>query len=415
MPIINGTPGDDTLDGTQGDDTINGLGGNDTLSGLGGNDTLDGSDGIDTAMLVYSVLPEPYDYFRRYGDGHVDFFNNLGEVTHLYSIEFAIFLQNNFFVAESPSNNIDSFSIRDANLGENSPDSDIVYYSITTGAIGALTVTNGLPGTSAVFGNTSGGEWDVQASGDIDSDGYVDLILKNNISGRFAYFSFDPADVSSGISPTAGIFVGVNWNVAAIGDVDGNLFSDLVWQDSSNGRVFIWGYAYAYSHIASLDVDLGVLGANWKVEAAKDFDRDGDADILLRDSTNGHVYVYAMENGQLSSTFSVGVFGADWAIDGVGDFNNDGYADIALKNTTTGQFYLLLMDGAGGYTGSSLGTIGTDWNIATVGDYNADGTDDIIWRNGTTNQVYLWAMQDGHQAATGSAPYGYLAADQVIV
>jgi hypothetical protein len=420
MPIINGTPGDDTLDGTPGDDTINGLGGNDALSGLGGTDTLDGGDGIDTAILIYRPGSSNSLLFRRNGDGSVDYFSGLGEITHIQNIEYAIAswgvgfgFTERFFVGEFPTNNIDRFSQLDINAGENLPDSDIVYYSGATGAVGALTVTNGALGTAAIFGNPVGGEWDVQASGDIDSDGYADLILKNNISGRFAFFSFDPADISSGMSPTTGIFVGANWNVAAVGDVDGNLFSDIVWQDNSNGRVYIWGYNYAYSHIPTLDVDLGVLGANWKVEAAKDFDRDGDADILLRDSANGHVYLYRMQNGALAGSISIGVFGADWTVDGVGDFNNDNITDIALKNIATGQFYLLLMDGAGSYIGSSLGTIGTDWNIATVGDYNADGTDDLIWRNANTNQLYLWTMQDGQQL--GSSPYGYLSADQIIV
>jgi FG-GAP-like repeat len=122
-----------------------------------------------------------------------------------------------------------------------------------------------------------------------------------------------------------------------------------------------------------------------------------------------------MENGSVSGGINVGTFGTNWAVQGIGDFNNDGRSDIALKNTTTGQFYLLLMDAAGSYTGSNLGIIGTDWNIAKTGDYNADGTDDILWRNANTNQIYMWAMQDGHQAATGSAPYGFLTADQIIV
>jgi RTX calcium-binding nonapeptide repeat (4 copies) len=417
MAIINGTPGPDTLNGTAGDDTINGLGGNDILSGQGGNDTLDGGDGIDTALLIWTPLGAPYRYFTRFGDGHVDYFNNLGEVQHLRNIEFATWNSPNqkFFIGDFPSNNIDGFGPQDASAGENLPDSDIVFYSGTTGAVSAVAITNGLPGTAAVFANSIGGDWDVQVSGDIDSDGYVDLILKNSISGRFAYLSFEPTKISAGISPSDGILVGVNWTAAAIGDVDGNLFSDIVWQDNSNGRVYIWGYTYGYSHIPALDIDLGVLGVNWKVEAAKDFDNDGDADILLRNSDTGQVYIYKMQDGHLSGGANVGVFGANWIVDGVGDFNNDNIADIALKNTTTGQFYLLLMDSAGGYTGSNLGVIGTDWSIAATGDYNADGTDDLLWRNANTNQIYMWAMDNGHQAATGSAPYGTLAADQIIV
>ena len=51
MPIITGTPSDDTLFGTPDADTIEGLDGNDTLDGLAGDDTLDGGNGVDTASF----------------------------------------------------------------------------------------------------------------------------------------------------------------------------------------------------------------------------------------------------------------------------------------------------------------------------------------------------------------------------
>ncbi|MCH9052990.1 MAG: cadherin-like domain-containing protein [Proteobacteria bacterium] len=46
--LIEGGPGDDTLNGTKGEDTIFGYGGDDTISGRNGDDTLYGGDGYDT-------------------------------------------------------------------------------------------------------------------------------------------------------------------------------------------------------------------------------------------------------------------------------------------------------------------------------------------------------------------------------
>ena len=50
LPVIDGTPGADTLTGGSTDDTLNGFAGNDTLDGRAGIDTLNGGDGDDTLI-----------------------------------------------------------------------------------------------------------------------------------------------------------------------------------------------------------------------------------------------------------------------------------------------------------------------------------------------------------------------------
>lgn len=50
MPVINGTPNDDTLPGTPDDDTINALAGDDLVSGEGGDDSILAADGNDTVF-----------------------------------------------------------------------------------------------------------------------------------------------------------------------------------------------------------------------------------------------------------------------------------------------------------------------------------------------------------------------------
>jgi hypothetical protein len=113
----------------------------------------------------------------------------------------------------------------------------------------------------------------------------------------------------------------------------------------------------------------------------------------------------ADERDHVFSSGSPGSPTSDWVIQGVGDFNGDGYADILWRNSTTGEVYIWLMNGSTFASSGSLGYVSSDWTIAGVGDFNGDGKADILWRNSTTGQVYLWLMNGTTMSGGGSVTY----------
>jgi hypothetical protein len=438
MPTINGTPGPDTLNGTSGDDIINGLAGNDSLDGLAGNDIINGGDGDDTIVdhfgantlngdagddrfvVTYSATimsTETSNIFggigrdtvrvsgepRRLGDGSVRVTDGF-HVAILHDVE--------TLEQGGPSSLPVIFSLDRETKNDVNADnySDLFFLSTSTNnftaAINPHTPFDPSLSQTIAGGIAVSGPWSVRASGDVNSDGLMEFVVQNDLTGEMRLY--DTNNSSAHLS--GAVNAGLALQVRSIADIDGNLFDDLIWQNTTNGEILIQFRASALGNVY-----LPAIGADWKMVAAEDFDRDGDADILLRRDGDGLLYVWKMEDGAISGGINFGALGTQWIVDATGDFNNDGFGDIALKNTSTGLFYLFLLDGAGGHTGSNLGAIGTDWSIATVGDYNGDGTDDLVWRNANTNQIYLWTMDNGHQAATGSAPYGYVAADQIII
>jgi RTX calcium-binding nonapeptide repeat (4 copies)/FG-GAP repeat len=468
MPIINGTPGPDTLNGTSGDDTINGLAGNDTISDGDGNDVVDGGDGDDRIIdgLGRDTLRggSGFDTFElRDSNILIDGGINFGRVI-VADLTFSVNRPTSFlrgadgqvFVSQLRGNQVvrditsyqtfasenqsfTTYHLLDTkdDIGSDG-DSDVLYYSRMSGELGYAglgaennLVTNRITSIrDATFGQSDTENVVVQSVGYVRILGETrfnnqmlqpdpDFIFKNTVTGAFFANFYHPSQIPFDLSYVYGsISLGVtdiNLDVVTMADTDGDLVDEIIWRDSRDGTITISKVDEYYRQLSVGGSSFGALGTNWNVAGAGDFDNDGDEDILLRNDQNGQVYIYYMQNGAKSGSAAVNTFGADWIVQGVGDFNNDYIADVALKNTVTGQFYLLLMNATGSYAGSSLGIIGTDWNIVKTGDYNGDGTDDLLWRNTNSNQIYLWAMQDGHQAATGSAPYGYLTADQIIV
>src|SRR5205807_2205513 len=139
-----------------------------------------------------------------------------------------------------------------------------------------------------------------------------------------------------------------------------------------------------------------VTDAHWTVAGIGDFDGDGKADILWRDTSTGQNYIYFMDGSTIKpgEGFTGTVPDQNWQVAGIGDFDGDGKDDILWRNSVTGENYLYPMDGLSVKpTEGYLRTVADpDWQIVAVGDYDGDGKSDLLWRNASTGQNYLYPM-----------------------
>ena len=166
------------------------------------------------------------------------------------------------------------------------------------------------------------------------------------------------------------------------GDFNGDGEADILWRNTS-GDTYIWN---SNSSGGFAGVDLGIVDTSWQIAGTGDFNGDGKADILWR-NTSGDTYIWNSNSSGVFAGIDLGIVDKSWQIAGTGDFNGDGKADILWRNTS-GDTYIWNSNSSGGFAGVDLGIVDTSWQIAGTGDFNGDGKADILWKN-TSGDTYI--------------------------
>jgi len=216
--------------------------------------------------------------------------------------------------------------------------------------------------TGEAAGNNFGSS--VSTAGDVNGDGYSDAIVGagfyNSGTGRvYIFFGASSMNNVADVIITgeaASNYLGLS--VSAAGDVNGDGYSDVIagayGYSSFIGRAYIFFGGSSMNNIADVTLT-GESGANLglSVSTAGDINGDGYSDVILGsysyNSFTGRAYIffggYLMDNtadvtmtGEtISSTFGRSVSAA-------GDINGDGYSDVIVGanfyNSNTGRSFI---------------------------------------------------------------------------
>ena len=262
---------------------------------------------------------------------------------------------------------------------------------------------------------TPDSSWNVVGIGDFNSDGGPDLLWRNQ-NGTLVDWTMNGSQIASSQVVTFGgntVAPDNSWNVAGIGDFNGDGKSDVLWRNT-NGSLIDWtmnGSQVTTSQQVTLGGSAAAPDSSWSVAGIGDFNGDGKSDILWR-NTNGSLIDWTMNGSQITSSQAVTFGGSaampdtSWSIAAIGDFNGDGKSDILWRNTN-GSLIDWTMNGSQianvqqvTFQGSPV-TLDSSWQIAQIGDFNGNGTSDILLRNTSSGAMEDWSM-NGAQIALAS-------------
>lgn len=267
-------------------------------------------------------------------------------------------------------------------------------YSGLTGAL-LYTFTGDAPGD--IFGNS------VSGAGDVDKDGYADLIVGapgNDSSGinhgRAYLYSGKTGELLFTFADPVAVD-GVGWSVSGAGDVDNDTYDDVIVGapfhifgrgQNHGGRAYVYSGRTGALLLTLFGQDGFEQQFGVSVSGAGDVNNDSHDDVIVG-SWGNRAYVFSGKTGKLLHTFD-GEGTLDklgWSVSGAGDVNNDGYDDLIVGATRndaggnnagrayvySGQLGTLLFTFTGETAGDNFG-----WSVSGCGDYNDDGFVDLI-------------------------------------
>ena len=216
------------------------------------------------------------------------------------------------------------------------------------------------------------------------------------------------------------------WDVQAVGDLDGDGFGDLVWRfRGQSPNIDDQGVSYIWFTNGSGVTQVRKRGGaplTWTLLGAADLNADGAVDMLYVSPANAMRALMATA-ARTCANLSAGTIPVGFTALKLADFTGNRRGDVLVRNQATGEVRVIRLNAAGltlpAFTGdpddqnasctsSTLSLTQTVFNIAVPadptwsyfasGDFNGDGIFDVVWKR-PDNTLTLWLMN-----ANGAAP-----------
>ncbi|MFK8067997.1 MAG: FG-GAP-like repeat-containing protein [Gammaproteobacteria bacterium] len=185
-------------------------------------------------------------------------------------------------VGDFDSNNFDDVLIRNNVTGE-----------IRIAFMSSATVTS-----EQVVGTLNDLDWNVAGIGDFDNDNKDDILWRHNVNRSVWMYLMDGNTITNGAGAGELVaFTSDNWDIPGVGDFDNDGMADILWRHNTNGRVWMYlmnGNALLNSTDGEPGQHVAFTSLEWDIAAVGDYNGDSKTDIFWRHGTLGTNHHYHM-------------------------------------------------------------------------------------------------------------------------
>jgi hypothetical protein len=226
--------------------------------------------------------------------------------------------------------------------------------------------TDGTKKSEMDLSHTAGVVWRFSSMADMNKDGKEDMLWqKEDGSTVFCYYMDGSGGISSGVSLASGVATG--WKFASASDYNGDGNADFLWHNTTKGSTVSWhfdgnGVVNGFSPLGSGISDI------FNSYGGQDMNADGNSDVIYQNSNNGRVLAWYFDDKKniLGTKKYFTSLDTSLKVVGVKDYDKDGAVDILLQHSTTGVAKIVYFDTAGTeLSEKEIGTVDTTtlWHI----------------------------------------------------
>jgi hypothetical protein len=204
--------------------------------------------------------------------------------------------------------------------------------------------------------------WKIVGTGDFNNDGNLDLTWQNYAAGEVGVWflkgtSFESASFFTNAPQLSQN--SFNWNVVGTGDFNSDGNSDLVLRNDVTDQTGFWflkGKTFNSAAVLDQAPALGVDASGWKIVGTGDFNNDSKPELVWQNRAAGQVGVWSLQGTSFQSAQlienapALGAGSGGWQVVGTGSRYTDPLTKSVAGSTSQTAFNMGALTGVASYS-----------------------------------------------------------------